>query len=270
MTLVGSLVVAIKENWEAIKVQIDKVVNVVKDIWEFTSPIIIPLFKALKWITIQGFKMMAGIVTTDKKQIEKETDNLSTDLKKLQKTKEDVDKQFKKAKDGVEDLKNKSFGDLAEESGLNDKVSPDSKEKAEVSKDQVESEVGEKITGSDIETKLDDFKTKVEEVNIDPIKVDTSKMKKYETGASPVPETGPAIVHKGEVIIPAPIVKKVGGSMNIESMVNMMQTSTTNIKQNPLKVISIMEGMSKQFAPIGEQLPEMINETIKESKLGYN
>ena len=29
-----------------------------------------------------------------------------------------------------------------------------------------------------------------------------------------------------------------------------------------------MEGMSKQFAPIGEQLPEMINETIKESKLG--
>ena len=63
MTLVGSLVVAIKENWEAIKVQIDKVVNVVKDIWEFTSPILIPLFKALKWITIQGFKMMAGIVT---------------------------------------------------------------------------------------------------------------------------------------------------------------------------------------------------------------
>ena len=29
-----------------------------------------------------------------------------------------------------------------------------------------------------------------------------------------------------------------------------------------------MEGMSKEFAPIGEQLPAMINETIKESKLG--
>ena len=80
MTLVGSLVVAIKEDWEAIKAQIDKVVKVVKDLWEFTSPIIIPLFKALKWIAIQGFKMMAGIVTTDNKQIEKETDNLSTDL----------------------------------------------------------------------------------------------------------------------------------------------------------------------------------------------
>ena len=29
-----------------------------------------------------------------------------------------------------------------------------------------------------------------------------------------------------------------------------------------------MERMSKQFAPMGEQLPDMINETIKESKLG--
>ena len=29
-----------------------------------------------------------------------------------------------------------------------------------------------------------------------------------------------------------------------------------------------MEGMSKQFAPTGEQLPSLINETIKESKLG--
>ena len=29
-----------------------------------------------------------------------------------------------------------------------------------------------------------------------------------------------------------------------------------------------MEKMSKEFAPIGEQLPEMINRTIKESKLG--
>ena len=29
-----------------------------------------------------------------------------------------------------------------------------------------------------------------------------------------------------------------------------------------------MEGMSKEFAPIGEQLPAMINETISESKIG--
>ena len=47
MTLLGSLVMAIKDNWEAIKVQIDKVVNIIKGIWEFMSPVLIPLFKAL-------------------------------------------------------------------------------------------------------------------------------------------------------------------------------------------------------------------------------
>ena len=29
-----------------------------------------------------------------------------------------------------------------------------------------------------------------------------------------------------------------------------------------------MEGMAKEFAPMGEQLPAMINETISESKIG--
>ena len=265
MTMLGALVVAIKENWEAIKKQIDKVVNIVKGIWEFTSPVLIPLFKALTWITVQGFKMMAGIVTTDRKQIEKETDNLSKDLKDLEKTKEDIDGKFKEAEMGVKDLKNKTFDDLANQVG-----SSDTEGQAQISEKDVENEVGKKVEGSDLESKLDDIKSKSESINLQNLesKKPDIEMKKYETGASPVLETGPAIVHKGEVIIPAPIVKKVGGSMNIESMVNMMQTSTTNIKQNPLKVISIMEGMSKQFAPIGEQLPEMINETIKESKLG--
>ena len=50
MTMLGALVLAIKNNWEAIKAQIDKVVKVVKDIWEFTSPILIPLFKAFQWL----------------------------------------------------------------------------------------------------------------------------------------------------------------------------------------------------------------------------
>ena len=93
-------------------------------------------------------------------------------------------------------------------------------------------------------------------------------MKKYETGASPVPETGPAIVHKGEVIIPAPVVKQVGGPMKIENILNMMQSSTTNIKQNPHNIISIMQGMSKELAPMGEQLPGIINEKIMESEFG--
>ena len=137
MTMLGSLVLAIKNNWEAIKAQIDKVVKVVKDIWEFTSPILIPLFKALKWIAIQGFKMMAGIVTTDNKKIEKETDQLSQDLKALEKTKKDVDGKFKEAEQGVRDLKDKKFGDLADEAGLNDEISPDSAAKSDVTKDDI-------------------------------------------------------------------------------------------------------------------------------------
>jgi len=86
----------------------------------------------------------------------------------------------------------------------------------------------------------------------------------YEDGAVPVPETGPAVVHKGEVIIPAPIVKMAGGPMNIENIINMMQSSSGKIKENPLKVISVMEEMSRQLAPIGEQLPAIINKPIME------
>ena len=275
MTMLGALVVAIKENWEAIKKQIDKVVNIVKGIWEFTSPVLIPLFKALTWITVQGFKMMAGIVTTDRKQIEKETDNLSKDLKDLEKTKEDIDGKFKEAEMGVKDLKNKTFDDLANQVG-----SSDTEGQAQISEKDVENEVGKKVEGSDLESKLDDIKSKAESINLQNLesKKPDIEMKKYETGASPVLETGPAIVHKGEVIIPEPVVKKVGGPMKIENILNtmqsstniknMMQTSTTNIKQNPLKIMSVMQGLSKDFAPMGEQLPEIINEKIMKSKFG--
>ena len=291
MTMLGALVVAIKENWEAIKKQIDKVVNIVKGIWEFTSPVLIPLFKALTWITVQGFKMMAGIVTTDRKQIEKETDNLSKDLKDLEKTKEDIDGKFKEAEQGVRDLKGKKFGDLANESGKSDELSPDAEGQAQISEKDVENEVGKKVEGSDLESKLDDIKSKAESINLQNLesKKPDIEMKKYETGASPVLETGPAIVHKGEVIIPAPVVKKVGGPMKIENILNTMQSSTenndtktniksnmknmmkifsTNIKQNPSKIIGMMEGLSKELAPMGEQLPEIINEKIMKSKFG--
>ena len=106
MTMLGALVLAIKNNWEAIKAQIDKVVKVVKDIWEFTSPILIPLFKALKWIAIQGFKMMAGIVTTDKKKIEKGTDEASNELENLKKETEGVTKQFKESEKNIKNISN--------------------------------------------------------------------------------------------------------------------------------------------------------------------
>ena len=279
MTLLGSLVVAIKENWETIKAQIDKVVKFVQDLWKFLSPVLVPLFKGLSWVVKQWMEMGSELMglSKDKPKVEKETDKLSKDLKELEKKKDWVTGKFEEAEKGVNDIRGKSFGEVADEAGLGSEVSPDNEEQPKVTKEQVEAEVGEQITGSDIETKLDEFKSKVEEVNVTPIEVDTSKMKKYETGAVPVPETGPAVVHKGEVIIPAPIVKMAGGPMNIENIINMMQSSgeigniktmmqssSKKIKENPLKVISVMEEMSRQLAPIGEQLPAIINKPIME------
>ena len=270
MTMLGALVLAIKNNWEAIKAQIDKIVKFVQDLWKFMEPVITPLIEGLKWVVKQWSEMGSELMglSRDKPKVEKETDQLSKDLKALEKTKKDVDGKFKEAEQGVKDLEDKKFGDLADEAGMSDKVSPDNEAKAEISKEDVEDEVGAQVTGSVIESKLDGFKTKINEVNVKPVEVDTSKMKKYETGASPVPETGPAIVHKGEVIIPAPVVKQVGGPMKIENILNMMQSSTTNIKQNPHNIISIMQGMSKELAPMGEQLPGIINEKIMESEFG--
>ena len=259
MTMLGALVLAIKNNWEAIKAQIDKVVKVVKDIWEFTSPILIPLFKALKWIAIQGFKMMAGIVTTDNKKIEKGTDEASNEIGNIKKETEGVTKQFKESEKNIKNISNTK--------------EPNLDTKTELS----ESEVAEGITNN----KVDDRPLSVTNPEMKNNKGGRRNRKKYNVGGY-VHEDGE--VHEGEYVVKESIVKKVGVT-NIENVVksmmktsnkdiskdnilNMMQTSTTNIKQNPLKIISIMEGMSKEFAPIGEQLPAMINETIKQSKLG--
>ena len=89
--------------------------------------------------------------------------------------------------------------------------------------------------------------------------------KKYNVGGY---VTRDGEVHEGEYVVKESIVKKVGVT-SIENVIKtMMQTSTKQIKQNPLKIISVMEGMAQEFAPMGEQIPGMINETIKESKLG--
>ena len=188
-------------------------------------------------------------------------------MKDLEKAKKDVDGNFKEAEKGVKDKENVKFDDLAKETGESG-VSPDNEELPEISREQVEQDVEQKLDDSGIESKLSEFQAKIGEIDVEPVEVDTSEMKKYETGASPVPETGPAIVHKGEVIIPAPVVKQVGGPMKIENILNMMQSSTTNIKQNPHNIISIMQGMSKELAPMGEQLPGIINEKIMESEFG--
>ena len=279
MTMLGALVTTIMDNWKSIKAQIDKVVKFVQDLWKFMEPVITPLIEGLKWVVKQWSEMGSELMgkSNDNKEIGKETDQLSKDLKDLEKIKKDVDGNFKEAEQGIKDKRNEKFDDLAKKTGLDSGVSPDNEEQPEKSRDQVEQEVVEKIDGSGIESKLEEFKGKIEEINVEPAELDTSKMKKYETGASPVTETGPAIVHKGEVIIPAPVVKQVGGSVKIENIINMMQSSgeigniktmmqssSKKIKENPLKVISVMEEMSRQSAPIGEQLPAIINKPIME------
>ena len=270
MTMLGSLVLAIKNNWESIQEKIEKVVKFVQNIWKFMSPVLTPLFEGLKWVVKQWAEMGSSLMksSNDNKEIGKETDKLSNDLKELEKAKKDVDGKFKEAEQGVKDKKKEEFDDLAKKTGLNSEISPDNEELPETSREQVEQDVENKIDDSGIQSKLDGFQAKLGEIDVEPVEVDTSQMKKYETGASPVPETGPAIVHKGEVIIPAPVVKQVGGPMKIENILNMMQSSTTNIKQNPHNIISIMQGMSKELAPMGEQLPGIINEKIMESKFG--
>jgi len=223
MTFLGALVVAIKENWEKIKEKIDKVVKVVKDIWKFMEPILTPLFDGLKWVVDQWSQMGEQLLGKgeNKQEVEKETDKLSEDLNKLKSASDGVTGKFQEAVDGVKDYEKKEFGDIVKEGGLDADASPDDDKKSGKDEKQVESEVTEGISGSDIGTKLDDFKSNVEALKSTEITVDPEKLKQYEEGAVPVPETGPAIVHKGEVIIPAPIVKMAGGPMNIVNLIEM-------------------------------------------------
>ena len=107
---------------------------------------------------------------------------------------------------------------------------------------------------------MDEVSQKIDEIKLD--------LPAFEKGAVPVEGTGPAIVHKGEVIVPEHKVKQAGGPLVIQNMINMMSSSSGKIKENPLQVIGIMQGMAQEFAPIGEQLPGIINETIGESKIG--
>ena len=240
MTLLGSLVVAIKENWEAIKVQIDKVVNFVQDLWKFMSPILVPLFDALKWVTVEGFKLIGKMMGMgeNKAQIDKGVDEVSQELKNVNSETDAIKKGFK---DTNKDIKN-------------------------ITSKKVKSSQSE-IT----QEKIDENKSKADDR---PLSVTNpnkntggkrNRRKKYNVGGY-VHEDGE--VHEGEYVVKESIVKKVGVT-NIENVIKtMMQTSTKQIKQNPLKIISVMEGMAQEFAPMGEKLPDLINQTITESKLG--
>jgi len=241
MTLLGSLVVAIKENWEAIKVQIDKVVNFVQDLWKFMSPILVPLFDALKWVTVEGFKLIGNMLgmSKDKAQIDKGTDEVSDGLNKIKEKTSILTSVFKKTDKDVRSLENEKLSNNNEETMDNDQ-SPNK-------------------TKNDADNKLNEIKTKNDELK------EKSNKPQYNVGGY-VHEDGE--VHEGEYVVKESIVKKVGVT-SIENVIKtMMQTSTKQIKQNPLKIISVMEGMAQEFAPMGEKLPDLINQTISESKLG--
>jgi predicted nuclease with TOPRIM domain len=248
MTLLGSLVVAIKENWEKIQAKIEETVTKVTELWKNLEPIVTPIVNLAKWIAVEGFKLIKPLfgMGKDKAEIEKGTNEVSEGLKKIDAEKSKLTGLFEKSVKDTEKLKDEDY-------------SKDFK-----NLEKMES-VDEENAGDDIvkvEQTIINVKDKISEIKLE------LDLPEFEEGAVPVPETGPAIVHKGEVIIPAPIVKMAGGTLKIENVINMMQTSTKQIKQNPLKVISIMETMAQEFAPMGEKLPNIINQTISESKLG--
>ena len=240
MTLLGSLVVAIKENWEAIKVQIDKVVNFVQDLWKFMSPILVPLFDALKWVTVEGFKLIGKMMGMgeNKAQIDKGVDEVSQELKDVNNETDGIKKGFKDANKDIKNITSKKV----------------KSSQSEITQEKIDEN----------KSKADDRPLSVTNPNKN-TGGKRNRRKKYNVGGY-VHEDGE--VHEGEYVVKESIVKKVGVT-SIENVIKtMMQTSTKQIKQNPLKIISVMEGMAQEFAPMGEKLPDIINQTISESKLG--
>ena len=246
MTFVGALVIAIKENWEAIQAKIEESVTKIKELWENLEPIVTPIWNIAKWIAKTGFDLVKPLfgMSNDKAQVEKGTDEVSKGLEDMKKKTSFIENLFKKSKEDTEKLKDEDY-----------------------SKDFKNLEKMESVDEENVNDDIVKVEQTIADVK-DKISVLELQVPKFEEGAVPVPETGPAIVHKGEVIIPAPIVKKAGGPVKIENIINMMQSSSGKIKENPLKVISIMETMAQEFAPMGEKLPNIINQTISESKLG--
>jgi len=262
MTLLGSLVVAIKENWEAIKAQIDKVVNFVQDLWKFMSPILVPLFDALKWVTVEGFKLIGKMMGMgeSKAQIDKGVDEVSQELKNVNSETDAIKKGFK---DTNKDIKNITSKKDTKKGEVEGKTPPTPK----TNRDE---KTTDKTIKGDLSTITFDGKTFPRGLS-GPNETfggkggSTYSEKKYNVGGY-VYKDGE--VHEGEYVVKESIVKKVGVT-SIENVIKtMMQTSTKQIKQNPLKIISVMEGMAHEFAPMGEKLPDLINQTISESKLG--
>jgi len=220
MTLLGSLVVAIKENWEAIKVQIDKVVNFVQDLWKFMSPVLIPLFQALKWVTVEGFKLIGNMLGMgkDKAQIDKGTDEVSDGLNKIKEKTSMVTSVFKKTDKDVRSLGDTKKGEVKDtkKGEVEGKTPPTPKR----NRDEVTTD---KTIKSDLSTITFDGKTYPRGLS-GPNETfggkggSTYSEKKYNVGGY-VHEDGE--VHEGEYVVKESIVKKVGVT-NIENVIKTM------------------------------------------------
>ena len=114
MTLIGSLIASIIANWEAIKEKIGEVVKTIKGIWEKLEPVLTPLWKALKWITVEGFKLIGKVINhfKNKKQIEEGTKKLEKDLDEMNNKTSKITGLFEKAENEIKDLKNQNPDDL--------------------------------------------------------------------------------------------------------------------------------------------------------------
>ena len=201
MTFLGALILAIKKNWEAIQEKIGETVTKIKELWENLEPILTPIWQIAKWIAVEGFKLIKPLLgmSKDNEEIEKGTDEISKGLKGIEENTSSLENIFKKSVDDTEKLKNEDYDvDFSDIETLESKVEGD--------------ESGKDLQKA--EENMGEVKKKIEEIKLD--------LPAFEKGAVPVKEDGPAIIHKGEVIIPAHIVKMAGGPIKVENIINLM------------------------------------------------
>ena len=189
------------------------------------SPILIPIFKALKWIAIQGFKMIAGIVTTDNKKIEKGTDEASNEIGNIKKETEGVTKQFKESKKNINSITKTKEPNVDTKDTKKGEVEGKTAPLPKTNKDEVTTD---KTIKSDLSTITFDGKTYPRGmpglggyIPGDGKGGSTYKdedLKQYNVGGY---VTRDGEVHKGEYVVKESIVKKVGVT-NIENVIKTM------------------------------------------------
>ena len=173
--------------------------------------------------------MIAGIVTTDNKKIEKGTDEASNEIGNIKKETEGVTKQFKESEKNIKNISNTKEPNLDTKTELSESEVAEGVTTDNLGRKTKTDDEGVKwMKGSDGWKKADD--RPLSETNPE-IKKNTGgrkNRKKYNVGGY---VTTDGEVHEGEYVVKDSVVKKVGVT-NIENVIrHMMQTCTANIKQ---------------------------------------